>query len=109
MPDFYDEKGVSLLFINTDKGLSVLDAIKQNLITRESYLDACTPRNPNLLHPSVSKHDPEKFWQLYHEKGFEAVARRYGGYGAKYKIKQCVRKALEKMHLLNIVRKIYKM
>lgn len=109
MPDFYDEKGVSLLFINTDKGLSVLDAIKQNLIARESCLDACTPRNPNLLHPSVSKHDPEKFWQLYHEKGFEAVARRYGGYGAKYKIKQCVRKALEKMHLLNIVRKIYKM
>lgn len=109
MPDFYDEKGVSLLFINTDQGLSVLKAIKQNLITRESCLDACTPRNPNLLHPSASKHDPEKFWQLYHEKGFEAVARRYGGYGVKYKIKRCVREALEKMHLLNIVRKIYKM
>ena len=107
MPDFYDEKGVSLLFINTDKGLRALDAVKGNIITRESCLSACTLHNPNLLHPSVCKHDPEKFWQLYHEKGFEAVARRYGGYGVKYKIKRCVRKALEKMHLLNIVRKIY--
>lgn len=108
MPDFFDDKGVSLLFLNTDKSAGVFEVIKDTLITRESSLEACTPRNPNLLSPSVCKLDQDKFWQFYHENGFEAVARRYGGYDMKHKIKKRIKNILEKMHLLEFVKKIYR-
>ena len=108
MPDFFDDKGVSLLFLNTDKSDRVFAAIKNSLITQESSLEACTPYNINLLSPSVCKLDLDKFWQFYHENGFEAVARRYGGYDMKHKIKKRIKNILEKMHLLEFVKKIYR-
>lgn len=107
MPDFYDDKGVSLLFLNTNKSLRIFDVIKQNLIVRESTFSACSPFNTTLSEPSACSFDREKLWLLYYEKGFEAVARKYGRYGLKYQIKRHVRNILARMHLLDLVKKVY--
>ena len=106
MPDFFDSNGVSLLFLNTEKSLKIFDEVKLDMEVRESRFEDCTPHNPNLLQPSVCMRNRDTFWKIYKEKGFETVAKKYGGYGLKSRVKKLVRNILEKLHLLWIVRKI---
>lgn len=75
-PEFDDNKGVSLVLVNTEEG-------------KKLFFDACRENcdfvavdiNDYLQHPLVSPYgEPvtrEKFWKLYNKKGFETVVKRY--------------------------------
>lgn len=64
MPDFNDNKGVSLVFINTKKGELLFENIRQYLNVRHSRLEDCVPYNNTLYSPS-RKPDLDGFWNDY--------------------------------------------
>lgn len=98
-PEFNaDDKGCSLVLVQTDKGKRLFDMVSLDLNFREAPLEKCL--QPNLQYPSVFSEQYDVFWKDYREKGFVYVARRYGDLGlwaqAKLLLKRVYRKVKRK-------------
>lgn len=71
-----DDKGVSLVLVNTPKGREIFKAVKDKLDTIPAELANCL--QPNLQHPTIQHDYTEKFRLDYINKGFDFVIWRYG-------------------------------
>lgn len=68
-----DNKGVSLLLINSNKGLDIFERIKDNLNLIETTSEIYTKLNPNLRKPSWIHPKSKKFACDYAKKGFTYI------------------------------------
>ena len=80
-----DDKGVSLILVNTEKGRELFDKIKDRMNVVPANLEDCL--QPNLRHPSVIHPKRMAFERDYQRKGFEYVMKKYGNIGWYDKIK----------------------
>ena len=103
MPEIDDNKGISLVLINTDKGKIVFDKIKENLEVWESNTRDCL--QPNLIEPTKKPPKREQFWQDYFNNGFEYIAKKYAGYNLKSIVKKKIKAILSRTGLLKAIRK----
>lgn len=71
-----DDKGLSLVFLNTEKGKILFEKVRERMITIPAELDNCM--QPNLKHPTIFDSRRNKFEQDYKNKGFEYVFKKYG-------------------------------
>lgn len=79
-----DDKGVSLVLVNTEKGRELFEAIKGRMTVIPARLEDCL--QPNLQHPSVIHPKRMEFERDYQRKGFLYVMKRYGDMGWRYKV-----------------------
>ena len=79
IPGFNDDKGVSLVLINNEKGEKVFDLIKKDLIYQTSTVEKCMMST--MQRPFSKPEDREEFWDSYLKKDFDFMAKKYGGYG----------------------------
>lgn len=70
-----DDKGVSLILINTEKGREIFDAIKNRMTVIPAKLENCM--QPNLQHPSYPHPKCAEFEKDYAHKGFVYVMKKY--------------------------------
>lgn len=70
-----DDKGISLILVNTEKGREIFDSIKDDMIVIPAKLEDCL--QPNLQHSSVLHKKWRKFESDYEREGFEYVVRKY--------------------------------
>lgn len=75
-PDYYDNRGASVVIVNTDKGERLIEAIRDVCDMREVPVSAML--QPNLLQPSEPKVDRDKLWQDYEKGGIELLVNKYG-------------------------------
>lgn len=66
-----DDKGVSLVLVNTEKGRELFDSIKTKLDAREVKME--NSLQPNLQHPSIIHPKRMQFEKDYIAKGFDYV------------------------------------
>ncbi len=95
---FNDNNGVSLIFINTDKGRKVFVKVKEEVITKE-----CTGAafiHPNLVKPTDRPPHREQFWKDYQTRGFKYISKRYGGYDAISIMRKKIKSILNKIGLI---------
>lgn len=104
MPEFDDNKGTSLILINTLKGIDLFDRIKENLVYRESNTQDCL--QPQLQYPTKPSAQRDKFWEDYWLNGYGYVVKKYAGYNLKSKVKEFVKLTLSKLGILNNVKKL---
>lgn len=71
-----DDKGVSLILVNTEKGRELFDKIKDRMNIVPANLEDSL--QPNLQHPSVIHPKRMAFERDYQRKGFEYVMKKYG-------------------------------
>lgn len=71
-----DDKGVSLILVNTEKGRELFEAVKDRMTVIPAKLEDCL--QPNLRHPTPIDHRWKKFERDYMRKGFEYVYIKYG-------------------------------
>lgn len=107
MPDFDDNMGVSLVLINSRKGLDLFQKISENIYRRESNTKDCFQHN--LYAPTPVSPNRPQFWRDYYDKGFRFVLNKYMGYGLTAKFKREIRKGLQKMRLLSMSEKLINM
>lgn len=87
VPDFNtDDKGVSLVLINTEKGRELFEQIKNRLNHRKVKLDDCL--QPNLKNPTKKHPQRHDFEKDYKNHGFKYVYYKYGNIGWRYRIKR---------------------
>lgn len=81
-----DNKGLSLVLCNTDKGIKFFNAIADQMEVFPVKLENCM--QPNLKHPSTIHAQRNQFEQDYIRKGFVYVMKRYGDMGWRYVIER---------------------
>ena len=79
-----DDKGLSLVLCNTNKGQEFFDIIKDRMVFVEAELKNCL--QPNLQKPSEIHPLRMDFEYDYAKKGFEYVMKKYADLGWPYKI-----------------------
>lgn len=104
MADFDDNMGVSLVLVNSPKGMDLFQNTSRQINYRESNIKDCLQYN--LQNPTKPSPKREQFWRDYCSKDFEYVLKKYTGYGVKGRIKRFVRKGLEIFGLWTFVKKI---
>lgn len=106
-PDFNrDDKGVSLLLINTEKGRRLFELAKENLDLFPAKLEDCL--QPNMQHPTRIHPNRMDFERLYVRRGYLAVMKRYGDIGLRYKLVRPFLKLLSSETKLKLKRFIYR-
>lgn len=83
-PNMFDNKGTSLVLINTKKGISLFENIKEEIIFEECRLEDVM--QPNLKRPAMPSVDREKFFNDYEKKGFKYVIKVYTAVSLKERI-----------------------
>ncbi len=96
-----DDKGLSLVLCNTEKGHTLFDIVKERMTVIPAELDKCM--QPNLQHPTEIHPQRMDFERDYARKGFEYAMKKYGDLGWPYKIK--VIKQRIKRIIKHIIRK----
>lgn len=85
-PEFNkDDKGISLLLINTKKGKDFFENINDKLYSFQAKLEDCL--QPNLKQASILNLQSSKFERLYRKYGFEYVLKKFTNVGIKNRIK----------------------
>jgi len=94
-PEFDDNKGVSLVLINNEKGESVFEKVKCELRWKETKLEDSMQRPLYEAFPEPNIRT--QFWNDFREKNFEYIAKKYGGRGSLNKIKRIIKRVLRKL------------
>ena len=93
-----DDKGVSLVLVNTPKGREIFEAVKDKLDTIPAELENCL--QPNLQHPSVIHPKRMDFERDYIKHGYKYVMCKYGDVGWKNKVRKFMRRLKNKIKRL---------
>lgn len=90
--EFRDNKGISLVLINSSKGKEIFDEASDSLEIIPSNTEECMQ---NVLRRSVEPNTKRNaFLKDYNQKGFKYVAYKYGDMGFIYKTKIFIAKIL---------------
>ncbi len=89
-----DDKGVNLLFVNTEKGKSIFEEIKDDLNYVPVELgDAIQPQ---LKEPVKAHPDRERFEEEYKSKGFEFVHSKYKEDASRSELRALLKKYIRR-------------
>lgn len=100
LPEFKDDKGVSVILLHTKKGKQIFESIADNLLYMKSDTKNCL--QPNLQKPSPCSEQRESFWNDYEKYGFSYIVKKYGKDSWKTKIKRVGRKSLQKLGFIKL-------
>lgn len=95
MHEIDDNKGVSLVILNTNKGKEVFDEVKKDLFYWESSMKDCLQHN--LQYPTAKPQKRDQFWFDYNNHDFEYIAKKYAGFGFLSKTKAIIKKILARI------------
>ena len=103
---FNDDKGVSLVILNTGKGVSCFEKAKDDLEVVEVKSDDYM--QPNLREPSKAPSNRVKFWDDFVEHGFGFVSWKYGDNTLKGNVKSIIKQILGITGLTKAIKKFLK-
>ena len=86
-----DNKGVSLVLVNTPKGREIFEAVKDKLDTIPAELENCL--QSHLKHPLDIHPKRMDFEKEYIKHGFKYVMNKYGDTGWRYKLMKTIKRA----------------
>lgn len=94
-PEFDDNKGVSLVLINDDKGKMIFEIIQDQLLWKKTKLE--DSMQPPLQAPFPKPKNRDDFWRDFEKKNFGYIAKKYGGAGMVNKVKRFLNKLKRKI------------
>lgn len=74
--NFYSEEGVSLVFINTQKGAKIFDEVKKNIDYEEHSIEEAVEKNGNLSHPTQRNEKRDFTYKDIDNKDIESYIKR---------------------------------
>jgi len=90
-----DDKGVSLVLLNTEKGKQLFEKANKGLEIKKVDINDCL--QPNLQYPSIIHPKRNQFEDDYKKHGFKYVFNRYGEAGWRFKIKRMAKRIIIKL------------
>lgn len=94
LPQWNDDKGISLVLIHSEKGQRMLQSISEKLRIKEVEKEAAVEKNRSVIAPIVVPKEREKFFAVLNEKGYDAAVQKYVKDGFLYKVKYALKRLL---------------
>ena len=91
-PEFADDKGVSLVLVNTCKGEKLFDEVKESFTCSKQTMEQAKKRQLNLRQPSPKGCKRDEFWGDFCNRGIEYVLKKYTTYGLWVRVKRTIKK-----------------
>lgn len=92
IPEMYDEKGISVLMINSRKAEAVFKNLAQNLVYKAVSLEAVAKYNPYFLRPTSPSPHREVFFKSFCKgESFYKIMSRYKKRGVKWLLLKLLR------------------
>lgn len=82
-PEFDDNRGVSLVLVNSAKGEIWFDKVRPFVMWKETKIE--DSMQPPLKEPFPKPCARDKFWYDFVNKDFNYIAKEYGGHGSLWK------------------------
>lgn len=82
--EFDDNKGVSLVLVNNDKGNTVFQSVMKDIVYQQTKLE--DSMQPPLKAPFPRPDNRDAFWNDFKQMDFGKLAAKYGGNGIKNKL-----------------------
>lgn len=76
-PEFDHQKGVSLVIVNTDKGESLLQQIRDNLSIKEFDKDFAIKKNPMVMESAKEPEKRDNFWKDFNRVKLKKLFMKY--------------------------------
>lgn len=76
-PEFYDEIGVSLVIINSEKGDKIFEIAKRDVDFVDCSIEDCIKHTYTLNQPTPESPARKEFWKDYKEKDFSYIINKY--------------------------------
>ena len=89
LPDFDDNKGVSLVLVNNARGDKVFESIKPHIMWQPTQIE--NAMQPALIEPFNEPHERMCFWRDFHSANFYKIAKKYGGFGIRNEVAKKLR------------------
>lgn len=96
MPEISDNKGISAVMVNTEKGRALFEAIKPHITAYPCSQDDIAARQPNLSRPSQYSNKAAAFQADLAALPFEAVLKKYTRVGLKRRLIDLVKSVLKR-------------
>lgn len=74
-PKFYDDRGIGLILVNTDRGVEYYNSISSRLNSCKSTLDKALKYNPVIIRSVKEPKQRAEFWKLYNHTNFGIIAQ----------------------------------
>lgn len=87
--EFNDNLGVSLVFINTERGQFLFNSTKPHILYIKSNVINCL--QPQLQYPAPKHPKREQFEIDFNQRGFQYVAKQYGVIGFQYHLRRLLK------------------
>lgn len=88
MPDFTDNKGVSVVMLNTEKAKMYIKHIEKNAVLQKTELKNILVYQPRMEKPVKKPRLWQRFWEDYDRYGYDGVFEKYivKKYGRRFKL-----------------------
>ena len=101
--EFNDEKGVSLVIVNTPKGCKIFEEIEDSVDYLESSMEFCL--QPQMQYPAKANRRKSQFWSDYMSRGFQYCAKKYTVLGLSNRIIKFVKRLIPN-HLKDTLKRL---
>lgn len=91
-----DNKGLSLVLVNTPKGMKVFEDVKTMFYTINPKLEDCM--QTHLKEPTLPNPHDEQFKNDYEKYGFEYIMKKYGNIGWRYFLKKNIKRIINRVN-----------
>lgn len=92
-PDMNDNKGISLVLVNSQLGCGYFERVRSELECRETALEDSL--QPPLKAPFPPAADRRRFWDDFRNRPFRYIAKKYGTVSYMSKLKKKIRRLLK--------------
>jgi len=97
LPDMDDDKGTSLVFVNSIRGEEMFDRIKELIIFREVDIHKAVSYNSSAIKSDRQNPNRDKFFKDIDKLPFDKLFKRYCSYSVPLKCKKFIRRGLSKI------------
>lgn len=84
VPGFDDNKGVSLVLINSNNGEKIFEKVKSDIVWKPAKIE--DSMQPPLVKSFAEPVKRKQFWYDFYNMDFDKIVRKYGGTGLKNRI-----------------------
>lgn len=95
-PDLDDDRGISLMIINSEKGIELFDKIKDDIVYQQHDLLNAIEGNPHMLKSATYNTKRNKYQKLLRKHDFETSLSKIMGDTVLSKLKKAIRRSLKR-------------
>lgn len=98
-PEMDDDKGTSLVLVNTDKGRNAFSALSENIVVKESDFNHAVKGNSAIVRSTIPHKNRSRFFQSVNKSDFDSLVNRLLLPPLKIRVRSYVSRILKKIGL----------